>query len=154
MIITEELIRQAVDLVAPSAEAILAAEGTGKGPKWVDGFVSAPELGDIPIRFGEATEWNPAWGDQPNFPAIAAQKLKLAKRLGEDTSRIVAVRPWQLEPGEYLYEGGVSRFGISAAISGAMGHTDEALADILVSTIIMLAHLETDRRIAAHHQKI
>jgi hypothetical protein len=154
MIITEELIKEAIDLVSPSAEAIFAAEGTGWGPKWVDGFVAAPGLGDIPFRFGEATEWNPVWGDQPDFPAIAAQKLRLAKRLGEDTSRIVAVRPWQLEPGEYLYEGGVSRFGISAATSGAKGRTDEALADILVSTIIMLAHLETDRRLAAHHPRI
>lgn len=56
--------------------------------------------------------------------------------------------------GEYLYPGGVSQFGISAGASGAKGRTDEALADILVCIIMMLANLETDRRKEAKEMQV
>lgn len=146
MIITEKLVRRAIEMIAPTAEAILAAEDTTWGPRWVDGLVSVPGLEDIPFCFGQKTEWNPGWGAERDFFSIAKAKLQLAKRLSDDTSIVTAICPWQLQTGEYLYPGGCSRWGISAAASGAKGRTDEALATLVVYTIIMFAHLETDRR--------
>ena len=153
-IITEEMVKRAISLAVPSAKAILAAEGMTWGPRWVEGFVTAPGLGEIPFRFGEVTKWNPKWGDERDFQPIAYKKLQLAKRTGDDTSIVVSVCPWQIQEGEYLYPGGVSRFGISAGASGAKGRTDEALADILVCIIMMLANLETDRRKEAKEMQI
>ena len=146
MIITKEMVKEAIELVTPSAKAILAADGATWGPCWVEGFVSVPGLADIPFRLGHKTDWDSTWGEERDFAPIAKAKLQVAKRLSDDTSIITAICPWQLQENEYLYPGGCSRYGISAATSGAKGRTDEALATLVVYTIMMLAHLETDRR--------
>jgi len=154
MIITKELVTKAVELVRPTAEAILTADGTTWGPRWIDGYVSVPGLEDIQFRFGQKTEWNLAWGEERPFAAIAKAKLQLTKRMGDDTSIVTAICPWQLQEGEYLYPGGCSRWGISASASGAKGRADEAIATLVVYTVIMLAHLETDRRREAKQMQI
>lgn len=146
MIITGELIREAIELVAPTAEAILATEGCTWGPKWVEGRVDVPKLGLTDFRFGKKTEWDSVWGEKRDFVPIAMKKLEVVKRLCKNTSVVVATSPWLLRDGEYLYPGGVYRDGIAAAASGAVGWVDEVLAEMVVSAIIMLANLEADRR--------
>lgn len=154
MIIDERMVVRATHLVAPTASAILATSGTTWGPRWVDGVVRVPGLEDFHFVLGTKTDWNPEWGEGPDFVPFAQAKLEAAYRLGHDTGAIVALCPWQLESGENLYPGGVSRLGIVCATSGAKGWVDEALANMVVSAIVMLAHLETDRRVAAEEMVI
>lgn len=156
MIITEELIKAAFGLVEPTVEVILLADGTTWGPRWVEGFVSAPGTdGTVPFKFGKVTEWNEKWGPKRDSASeIATMKLQVTEDTGEDTSTIVAVAPWLLKNGQYLYPGGASRLGISVAVSGAKGWVDEAIANMVIDCIIMLARLEVDARIARHEMKI
>ena len=67
-------------------------------------------------------------------------------REGGMTSDLVNVAPWLFEKGEYLYPGALMRYGIAIAVSGARGRADEAIAEIILSMITMLAYLETDQR--------
>lgn len=146
MIITGEMILRAIGLIELTAERILSCKDTTWGPKWVKGYVQVSGSGKIPFNFGIITKWNPAWGVKKYFDHIAEKKMELAKRMNSNTSDIVAICPWQLQQGEFLYPGGVSRFGISVGVSGAKGHVDEAIANLMVDTIIMLAHLEAEKR--------
>ena len=156
MIITNDLIKTALSLIELTAREILLSEGTTWGPRWVEGFISAPGVsGAIPFKFGKVTEWNNEWGKRRfTSSEIALKKLNLAERFGDDTSSIIEACPWVLEEGEFLYAGGISRFGINVGVSGAKGRVDEAIANLLVDCIIMLAHLETDARIARHEMQI
>ncbi len=152
-ILTAKLIRKAVELVRPSAEEILNTEGTTWGPKWVEVIVSAPDqdiLSSAPVfhtRFGEETPWQLEWGKEKDFIRIAFAKLYVAEREGVNTSIVVATQPWKLKKGEYLYPGGATRDGISVGVSGAKGVTDEAIAEMIISAIIMLAQLEAGQRL-------
>ena len=149
MIITKGLVERAIYLVTSTARAILATKGATWGPRWVHGFVNTPGLADVSFRFGLRINWNPRWGEELDFVSVAKTKMQVAKRLRINTSVVVATCPWLLLPGEYLYPGGVYRNGIACGVSGAKGRVDEALAEMVVSAIIMLAQLETDRRVAA-----
>jgi hypothetical protein len=152
-ILTAELIRKALELVRPSVEKILNTEGTTWGPKWVEVVVRASDqdsLTSVPVlytRFGKAIFWQSEWGEKKDFNKIALSKLYVAKREGVNTSIVIATQPWKLKKGEYLYPGGATRDGISVGVSGAKGVTDEAIAEIVISAIIMLAQLETGQRL-------
>jgi hypothetical protein len=155
VIITKYLVDRAIDLVFPFVEAILAEEGTTWGPKRVKGVVNAPGLEEpITVTIGSNDEpWKDEWG-KDNSAEIAAKKLQVAERIGDSTSTVIAVAPWLLEDGEYLYPGGASKFEISVGISGAVGWADEMIANTIIECIIMLAHIETDKRIAAKKKQI
>lgn len=155
-ILTEELVEKAIELVRPSAEKILKDEGTTWGPKWVEGKVKVPGLEEI-IKFDFGTTlrtWDPKWGEEKYFSEIAEKKLRVADREGVNTSIVVATRPWNLKEGEYLYAGGATRNGISVAVSGAKSKTDEALAEMIISAIVMLALLEAERRLKEGEEQI
>lgn len=154
-IINEEMVNRAIDLARPSAEAILAAEGTTWGPKWVKGFVRV--IGDdtnFPFTFGQVTEWNLEWGPNRSFDQVALAKLIVADREGLNTSYVVALFPHMLEEGEFLYPGGAHRDGNSSSASGAKGRADEAIAELVLVMLNMLIQLETDRRKAAGENQI
>ena len=155
-IITREMIERALLLAKPTIEWVLRQPDAIWGPTWVVGYIRAPGLrSDVPFIFGEVpNEWNLAWGKKRDFTTVARAKLKLADRRKQDTSITVANCPWLLEEGEFLYPGGSTYLDISVGTSGAMGWADEAISNIIMCLIIMLAHLETDRRIAAHEMKI
>ena len=146
MIIDEGMVLKAIALAERTAVAILARKGMTWGPQWVDGIVRVPEMEDFAFSIGTKTSWNPEWGEGPDFFGFAQAKLETACRTGYGTGTIVALCPWQLQTGENLYPGGVYRMGIGCGISGAVGRADEAIASVVVDMIIMLAHLETDRR--------
>ena len=154
IIITEELVKRAIALVVPSAEAILATEDAIWGPCWVKGIISVPGLDDISFCLGEETPWQVVWGEKRDFSGVAKKKLQVAKRLRMTTSVVIATCPWLLLPDEYLYPGGVYRDGIACGVSGAKGRADEALAEMVISAVIMLAHLKTDRRIENKQMQI
>lgn len=155
MIITEELVQEAIRLVTPTAKEILNGPGTTWGPRWVDGYITASGLdAPIPFTLGNKTAWDPAWGEERNFDRIAWKKLRVAERLGQKTSIVVAVSPWLLLDGEFMYPGGDSRYGISSSASGGKGRADECLASLLIEIVIMLANLEADKRKEAKEMQI
>jgi len=146
MIITKGLILKVLDFVTPTVESILASENMTWGPKYINGYINVPGIEKHPFTFGEYEEWNPEWGEEKDFSLIAGKKADVAERLGGKTSNIVAMRPWLLKKGEFLYPGGNSRSGITVAVSGAIGWVDEFIATMILEAIIMLAQLETDKR--------
>jgi hypothetical protein len=155
-IISVNLVRGAIELVRPTAEKILDTEGTTWGPKWVEGRVKAPGLEEIgTFDFGTTSRaWDPAWGEEKYFGEIAEKKLYVADREGVNTSIVVTTRPWNLKEGEYLYDGGATRNGITVAVSGAESKTDEAIAEMVISAIVMLASLETKERLEKGQEEI
>lgn len=155
MILTKELVRRAIRLVEPAAEEILSASDMIWGPDWVDGRVKIPGLeGIISFYFGSAMGWRETWGEEKDFGEIAERKLRVVEREGVNTSIVVATKPWQLKKGEYLYAGGAVRDGICVAVSGAKSQVDEAIAEMVISAIIMLALLETERRLEEGEKQI
>lgn len=158
MIINGDMVQLAFYLISPSVEEILKADETTWGPKYVEGVLSAPGLKeDFLFRFGEVPlTWDPKWGELPkkSFLDIAKGKLQLAKREKENTSVTVLNKPWLVADGEYLYAGAAFRDGITAAASGAKGWVDEAISSLFIDTVIMLAHLDADRRVANNQKQI
>lgn len=155
-ILTEEWVKEAIELVRPSAEKILNTVGTTWGPKWVEGRIKVSGLEEI-IKFDFGTTsrtWDPKWGEEKYFGEIAEKKLRVADREGVNTSVVVATQPWNLKEGEYLYDGGATRNGITVAVSGAKSKTDEAIAEMVISAIVMLALLETGRRVEEGRERI
>ena len=154
-IITKELVRRAVEFVKPAVKKILDVEDTTWGPRWVEGLVKIPGLEErLSFTLGKITKWNPTWGETISFGRIAAAKLQVVEREGVNTSILVATKPWKLEKGEYLYSGGAVRDGICVAVSGAKGRTDEAIAEMIISAITMLAFLETEKRLKEGQEQI
>jgi len=150
MIITEEMVLRAIELVRPTAEALLESDEAVWGPRWAVGEVMAPGL-DEPVRFqfGEESEWDSSWGPEreTSIAEVARRKREASLRERTNTSSLVFGKPWALYNGEFLYPGGVYWEGISIGISGLRGWADEALGEMLAATIVMLSHLEVDRRI-------
>ena len=155
-ILTNEMVDKAIALAKPSALAILNEKGTTWGPKWVSGCVKGPGLSsEVAFDFGEISDrWQPEWGNRVNFSDVARSKLRVVEREGIPTSVLIATKPWQLEEGEYLYEGGVVRNGICVAVSGAEGRADEAIAEIVLSAIVMLAFMDVNERVKENRMEI
>ena len=150
-ILNKYLVRKAIWLATPSILKILEHKGATWGPKWVTGFVSIPDREEwIDFQIGE----DPEWGNPDRFFEIAGKKMAVVEREGKATSVVVATRPWRLKDGEYLYPGGATRDGISVVASGAKGRADEAISEIILSAIRMLAFLKADVKVEAHEMKI
>lgn len=154
MIITNEMVRNAIEITRPAALSILRCPDSVWGPKWVVGRVQVPSGFLTNFMFGKKLRWNPSWGKEIDFWEIAIKKLDLCQREKKNSSTIVSEEPWILKRNEYLYAGGVFDSGFTAAVSGAKGWADETIASILVQNIKMLAHLETDHRIANGQMQI
>ncbi|MFH0968953.1 MAG: hypothetical protein V1804_00395 [Patescibacteria group bacterium] len=149
------MVGTAIGIVRPAAEAILKTRGTTWGPGWVEGKIEAPGLEQpILFLFGKKEEWSKKWGKTCDFSQIADKKFYLAKQEGISTGHIVNNCSWLLKEGEYLYPGAISYHGITIAISGAFGLTDEGISYILIDTLIMLTKLEAKRRIDAGEVQI
>lgn len=153
-IVTEGMVKTAIALVRPAAQTMLKTKGLTWGPKFVEGSVRVRGLRVIDFCFGTVPgKWNPKWGEEMNFAKIASRKRRLAER-GRANTSVIVTKPWTLLDGDYLYAGGVYRDGIAVGVSGAKSATDEAIAEMVVSTIVMLAHLETEKRIAAKQMQV
>lgn len=150
-IITPELITRALEMVMPATKEILNDPRAIWGPRWVNGEIDAPGL-EKPYTFGfqvtESRKWNNEWGNKVDFAEIAHKKLAVVKRLGLSTGAVAKLMPWLLMEGEYLYAGGAWRDGICVAVSGAKSATDEAIAEMIISAIVMLSLLDAEKRLA------
>lgn len=155
-ILTPEMLREAITLTKPSALAILKNPKAIWGPKRVAGLVKGPGIEEpVKIVFEIKEPWNLSkWGKKDKYWKIAMAKLAVVERLHMSTTIVLATMPWMLQSGEFLYIGGVYENGISVAFSGGRGWADEAIGKHLLANIIMLAHLEAERRIEAGEEKI
>jgi hypothetical protein len=155
MLLDKSLIERAIAMATPGVVAILDSKGTTWARKGVHVCVSGPGVAECEFRLGDVNSpWNPNWGDERNFGYIAEKKLIVAMRLQRNTSEAVTNTPWLLQDREFLYPGGAYRDGIGVGVSGGMGRADEAIAEIILSIIIMLLRLDTDKRIAEHKMEI
>ena len=152
MIIGPDMIGRAIELARPSANAILAAKGTTWGPMYVQGYVFVPGLEDDPVPFTLGDQEASKRGRQ--FFEIAREKLEVCRRVGFDSGLVVNQMPWLLNPGEYLYPGGVNFYGICVAASGAEGSADEAISFVIAACLAMLAKLDVELRKAEDRDKI
>ena len=153
-ILTVEMVDRAIEMVRPSVKKILSEKETTWGPVWVDIVVNLFPDKYYYYVIGKRTPWKKKWGEEKIFSNIAFAKLEAAAREGVNTSVLVATRPWSLRKDEYLYPGGVTRNGIAVGVSGAKGIVDEAIAEMIVSVIVMFTKLETERRIKEGENKI
>lgn len=155
-ILTKTMIELGIKFARPSAEKILNTKGTTWGPRWVKGWVAVRDSAwRISFTFGARNDdWKPEWGGYKDFAKIAHAKLEVALREGMSTRLVVATQPWRLEEGEYLYPGGVTRGNICVAVSGANAATDEGIAEMVLSAIIMLAQQTTSERLRTGNNKI
>jgi len=155
MIITEEMVRRAIELIRPTAETMLNEEDLIWGPRYVNGSARVRGLRAIEFRYGTAPkEWNPKWGEKMDFARLASQKRRQSEQGKANTSDIMGVKPWILHEGDYLYAGGAWRDGIAVGISGADGLVDEAIAMMVIDAIVMLALMETEKRLKAGQAQI
>ena len=157
MIINEEMIKKAIDLIKPTAEKILENPDFIWGPGWVAVCIIIPGYEDDVFKFeyGNAQNWQPEWKKtRQEFEQIAESKVLVASRARCNTSIVVAATPWLLRDREYLYPGGVFHNGISVGVSGAKGTTDELIAELVANSIATIAKLETESRIAKKESKI
>ncbi len=156
MIITREMVDLAIELVRPAAERIIATPGANWGPQWAEGAFTAPGLQGQVVRFryGTKTDWDPAWGEEKPFGAIAEKKLWLALEHGLPTSIIVLIYPWLLNEGDWLYSGGYAEMEIGCGLSGIKGHGDEGIGALVVKTVMMLSRLEAQHRLATDRPQI
>ena len=151
VIITRELIEDAIDSMRNPASDLFSNPDAIWGPQWVEGIITAPGLeGNYMFRLGTPIPWDEAWGEERHFAPVAQKKHQLIARLPQYiyTSVIARDFPWLVEAGEYLYPGGVSKHGITAALSGIKGWGDELLANGLVDKVIELSLLEVQSRVA------
>jgi len=154
-IITESMIQQAIDLARPSVQIMLRTEDLTWGPRYVSCSLRVRNMPVIQFDLGAIPKkWNTNWGEEINFASIARRKRHECERGRANTSVIIATRPWTLQDGDYLYAGGAYRDGIAVGVSGAKGRTDEAIAETIINCIILLAQLETDKRIAANQTRL
>lgn len=143
-ILTQELVTRAIALATPSINAVLAEKDTGWGPRWVAVVVSGPGLeGRIVELVGHIEEWKVQWGEQRDFREIASQKASLAERTGMPTEEVVSRKPWLLQEGDFLFQGGTAGEpgGLTVTASGAHGETDEGISDMVKALLIMLCRL-------------
>lgn len=143
-ILTEELVRRAINLATPSINAVLAEKDTVWGPRWVAVAVSGAGL-EQPITaiVGQVEQWKAAWGEQKDFREIALAKTSLAERTGMATQVVVYRHPWLLEEGDFLFQGGIATEpgGLTVTASGAYGETDEGISELVKALIVMLCRL-------------
>ncbi|MCK5021985.1 MAG: hypothetical protein KAR54_01920 [Candidatus Pacebacteria bacterium] len=156
-IINEELVLQAIELMRPTVSKIFKQTGTTWGPKWVVGYINTPGLDTaIKFEFGRSPKkiWRKKWGNPSIFCKIAKKNRAVAEREQMATSLVAKLKPWVFKKEEFLYLGGSYSDEISCGVSGAKEQTDEAIGEILINIIKMLAFLETDSRIEKKQMEI
>lgn len=143
-LLTEEMVREAVELALPSIRAIL--ENHTWGPKGVviavkyhgrsdrygyDPYIHVmDELGPL----GNSTK---LWG--LDFVQVVLAKLEVSVRHGRPSREVVTNMPWALGVGDSLYGGAVAEDShLAVAVSGSYQEVDEAIAWIVWNIVWML----------------
>lgn len=132
---------QAVEVTNPYVRALLDIDGMTWGPRYVEVAVGLPQNDELLwATLGLVEPWQEEWGDPVDFKPIAENKLLQALRGNGPSSDLPLRAPWHLRPGDYLAGGGVCSpdGAIAVGVSGAYGLADEAIARVLLTTILQL----------------
>lgn len=139
-----ELFERAVRTVDPYARELLAQEGTTWGPRFVRAAARLPGVPTtLHATLGHEEPWREEWGGEVDFTPIAENKLAQALRAQTASRELLGWAPWNLESGDYLAAGGVRTTdgAIAVGVSGAVGAIDEAVAQVLLVTMVQLYRL-------------
>ena len=141
LLLTEELVREGINLALPTVRAL--TEKYTWGPQGVVIVVDAKGLSEqfvfVMKELGPRDTWKNRKGEPVDFEMVARYKASLARRMGKSTESVVNNSPWSLDEGNYFYAGGAaedSDLGVGA--SGAYGETDEACAWVVWNCIRLL----------------
>jgi len=106
------------------------------GPEYLAIVVRHPTLAEpVVCEIGVADLWKDNWGSPDDCQKIAAWKAEAAQREGKPTSELTLMCPWDHEPGDYLYPGGVVEGKLAIGCSGLNGWADETAAYIILDII-------------------
>ncbi|MCJ7793273.1 MAG: heme-binding protein [Candidatus Marinimicrobia bacterium] len=166
-ILTEELVKRALDFLGPSIEAMIKVKEAAFGPRFIFVGVDGPGLkepvhgffGDQSKVTSKLSDWDPKWGEYihpTTFHGLAITKCKTARRNGEPTSVTITLHPEKFEKGEYLYAGGVAeeKDGVAVGVSGLHGFVDEWIAWWVYHAIVTFCQQEAVDRIEADEKQI
>ena len=141
-LLTEELVRKAIDHVLPAITHFVAGSQEGQG------FVRVYVGGDkLPIMdcgtIGRGVlhdEWSYEYSD------FARKKCEIALREKMGVGDVLGLWLVNLEEEDILYRGGIYKLGIAVGVSGLEEDTDVLIARWILETIIMFVKRELQRR--------
>jgi hypothetical protein len=134
-ILTQGLVEQAIDLLRPTIREILENKDFIWGPKWVEIVFSGLAGVYVEGTIGYKVQWDPEWGEEKDFLAVAGSKHDLSHREKMSGSEIVLLQPWRLQCGDWIYSGSVYSEGFTCGVSGAKGEVDEMIAHLIIETV-------------------
>lgn len=137
-ILNEDLVNLALDLAQPSIIRLFGVHEPEMtwGPKYLVVVVRHPNLKESLVRkIGTTDSWQDKWGIPEDFEKIAHWKAEAAQREGKPTSELTLQCPWDHEPGDYLYPGGVVEGKLAVGSSGIKGFGDETASYIVLDLI-------------------
>ena len=133
LILDAKLAAEAIELVSPSAVALLKARGTRQ-----DFYLMVAERVGIGYAslaskdFGTRSKW------QYPFNKIARKKAALSARTGLDSRIVQQTRPELLRPSDVIYWGSVIKGDIIVAGSGVQAYLDETVARMTMDIVLGL----------------
>ncbi|MEX1061670.1 MAG: hypothetical protein WEC39_00975 [Patescibacteria group bacterium] len=154
--LTKALIEEAIAYALPTVRMMILTHTWG--PKGVVIAVDAKGIEEPVVvvmpELGPEAQWANEWPGK-NFQEIAIAKARLARRLGMSTRSAIANHLWSLEPGDYLYPGGVAEnTDVGVGVSGAYGDTDESAAWVIWNLIYFLCSVKRFKMEEAGIKKI
>ena len=151
-ILTEPLVKRAIELALPTIRALIANGGTW-GPKGVairiESTLFNGAIGYIMEELGDPATWESRYGKGLDFRAIVASKVGTAMTHGASTNFLLREAPWTLQADDALLQGAailvVGNEKIACAASGACSQIDEAIGRIILDISQGLCHMEIRR---------
>ena len=71
----------------------------------------------------------------PKYTGIALKKALLAQRAEMPTGDVHHTAPWLMQPGDILFQGGVTENGLTVGFSGVQSPWDECFSWTMISTV-------------------
>ncbi len=128
-LVTQEVFDQAVALVRPSIDALLAELGGGRRNLHIVVIEPSFHLYETTIAVDPKESW------AHKYDEIARAKAELCHRTGQSSSYIVNEAPWILEGGDARFAGGFVQDELAAAVSGLLSHLDEVISRWIWSAV-------------------
>lgn len=147
-IVTEGLVQLALDIAVLSITRLMEVKLVEVvwGPKYLVIVVRHPALKEPIIRIiGFVVPWKAEWDNPDDYKKIANWKAETSQREGKPTSELTLMCPWDHQPGDYLYPGGVVEGKLAVGSSGLKGFADETASYIVLDTIEGLCKLKRDQ---------
>ena len=136
--VNHEMVQIALDIATPPIMRLMGVQEPAMvwGPKYLVVVVLHPALKNpVARKIGTTESWKTEWGKPEDCEKIANWKAEAAQREGKPTSELTLMYPWDHEPGDYLYAGGVADGKLAVGSSGFVGFADEIASNIVLALI-------------------